>query len=130
MEYTYVPASQIPPISGFELPTSLKKINDEASNFFYGKGLINYKIFKNAYASSVGISKNSKEFIDNFFDVLEASLKIQLKENGNDAEQIIAVRETFNIIKSIFKVLDSTGIKIDTMTFFATVVGYILGKMR
>ena len=131
MEYIEVPSSQIPPITGFEVPVPLKKIIDDANEFFYKQGILPYKIYKNAIASSTGVSRNSKEFVENLFNILEDSLKIQLKEKDiTTPERVVAVREAFSVIKSMFKVLESADVRYDAVTFYGAVVGYILGKLR
>lgn len=131
MEYIEVPSSQIPPITGFEAPTPLRKVTDEATNFFYKQGILPFKIYKNALASSTGVSRNSKDFVENLFNILEDSLKIQLKENDvSTPEKAVAVKEAFGVIRSMFKVLEGAQVRYDAVPFYAAVVGYILGKLR
>lgn len=131
MDYIEVPSSQIPPITGFETPTPLKKVIEEANGFFYKQGLLPFKIYKNALASSTGVSKNTKDFVENLFNILEDSLKIQLKEKDiSSPEKIVAVREAFGVLRSMFKILEGAQVKYDIIPFYAAVVGYILGKLR
>lgn len=131
MDYIEVPSSQIPPITGFEAPTPLKKVIDEANQFFYSQGILPYKIYKNALASSSGVSRNSKEFVENLFNILEDSLKIQLKEKDiTTPERVVAVKEAFIVLRSMFKVLESANVQYDAVTFYGALVGYILGKLR
>jgi len=128
MEYNIVPASQIMPVSGFELPTPLTKIKKEAEDFFFSKGQLAYKIFKNAYAQAQGESKNKEAFVSDFFDILEESIRLQMKETGVPMTPVI--KDAFEIIKNSFKVLNHTNNQIEPITFYTAIVAYVLSKLR
>ncbi len=129
MEYVEVPASQIMPVSGYEAPMGLNNIKSEANDFFFAKGQVPYKIYKNAVASSTGLNKTTAEFVENFFDVLESSLRLQLKEK-NDVDKALLIKDAFDVLRSTFKLLHRSGVEFDTLTFYSTLIGFILGKMR
>ena len=129
MEYVEVPASQIMPVSGYEAPMGLSNIKSEANDFFFAKGQVPYKIYKNAGASSTGLNKTTAEFVENFFDVLESSLRLQLKEK-NDVDKALLIKDAFDVLRSTFKLMNRSGVEFDTLTFYSTLIGFILGKMR
>jgi len=133
MNYVEVSSSQIMPVSGVETPLGLSKIRDEANDFFFSKGQIPYKIYKNALASSTGINKTTADLIESFFDTLETSLKLQLKENDKDktsSEKSLIVKEVFDVLRGSFRLLNKTGSGFDVTTFYCSIVGFILGKLR
>jgi len=129
MEYTYVPPSQIMPVSGFEVPvTSIPEVKKQVENFFFNKGQLAYKIYKNAYTQSLGSSLSPQAFVADFFDVLENSLKVQLKETG--AENSVAVKDAFDILRNTFKLLSKSNVQFDPIVFFGTIVAFILSKVK
>lgn len=133
MNYVEVQSSQIMPISGIETPLELSKIRDAANDFFFSKGQLPYKTYKNALAGSTGINKTTAELVESFFDTLETSLKLQLKENDKDKtspEKILLVKEAFDVLRSTFRLLYKTGCGFDVVTFYCAVAGFILGKLR
>lgn len=126
----YVPASQIQPVSGFEVKTlSVAEVKKHVEQYFFSQGPVAYKIYKNAFTSSLGISPTPEAFIQDFFSTLEDSIRLQQREN-NAAEQPIAIKETFNILKSSFNLLAKSGVKVEPTTFFATLVAFILSKLK
>lgn len=129
MDFINVPASQIMPISGMNTPPTLSKIRDEADTFLFSKGPLPYKIWKNSLASSTGINKTPQEFVENFFDVLENSIKIQLRERGN-TDKALLIKDAFDTLRSTFKLLNKAGIEYEPITFYCTLIGFILGKLR
>jgi hypothetical protein len=133
MEFTEVQASQIMPVSGIETPMGLAKIKNEANDFFFSKGQLPFKIYKNALAGSTGVNKTTADLIEAFFDTLESSLKLQLKENDRDKslpEKTLIVKEAFDMLRSAFRILNKTGCEFDVTTFYCAIVGFILGKLR
>jgi len=129
MEFISVPASQIMPVSGIETPLSLAKIRDETDTFLFSKGPVPYKIWKNALASSTGINKNTQEFMENFFDVLEGSIRLQMKERGN-TDKTLLLKDAFDSLRSTFRLLNKAGIDYEPITFYCALIGLILGKLR
>jgi len=131
IEYTLRPASQIMPVSGYEMPTGLPKIQNEALDFFFKKGPLAYKLYKNAYAMSFTTANNPTTFLANFFNILEESLKIQLKEkNDISPEKTIAIKNAFEIIQKTLILLDNTAVKFDIETLYASYIAFILGKLK
>ena len=128
MEYINVPASQIMPVSGYELPLALKQIKKDAEDFFFSKGPLAYKIYKNSCAQSSGESKNKDAFIMDFINVLEESFKIQLKQNNQDITP--AIKNVFEILRNSFRVLGNTNYTIEPITFFTSMVAFVLGKLK
>lgn len=129
MEIVNVPASQIMPVSGYAAPPSIAEIKKEAENFFFTKGPLAYKIYKNAYTSSLGDSASPDHFISEFFNALENSIKTQLKDNPNhDAN--IQVKHVFEILRNSFNVLKHSNVKVEPITFYATLVAFILSKLK
>jgi len=128
MEYINVPASQIMPVSGYELPTGLSKIKQEADNFFFSKGPLAYKIFKNASAQAHGESKNKEAFVMDFFNILEDSYRLQFKHLGGDPSPV--VKDVFDVLRNSFKILNHTNNSIEPITFYTAIVAYVLGKLR
>jgi len=129
--YTTVPASQIMPVSGYELPTELNKIQTEALDFFFKKGPLAYKLYKNAYAISFTTSNDPNTFLANFFNVFEESLRLQLKNEGNDTpEKQLAIKNGFEIISKTLQLLSNSGIKINIETLYASFIAFILGKLK
>lgn len=129
MEFINVSASQVQPVSGYIAPPSIERVKQEVEEFFFKKGIVAYKIYKNAYASSLGDSASQEAFIIEFFNALENSVKTQLKAN-NSTEPTAAVKEVFNIMRSSFSILSHSGIKIDPITFYATLVAFVLSKLK
>lgn len=129
MEFINVPASQVQPVSGYVAPPSIQRVKQEVEEFFFKKGMVAYKIYKNAYASSLGDSASEEAFITEFFNALENSVKTQLKTTSG-TEPTAAVKDIFNIMRSSFSVLSHSGIKIDPITFYATLVAFVLSKLK
>ena len=129
MEIITVPSSQIQPVSTFKATPSLPLIKAEVENFFFSKGPLAYKIYKNAYASSLGDSATPEAFINEFFNAFENSIKTQIKTNNNQANTTI-VNNTFQILKNSFQILQQTGVNIDPVTFYATLVAFVLSKIK
>lgn len=117
------------PVSGLETPPTMAKIRDEADAFLFTKGPLPYKIWKNSLASSTGINKTSLEFVENFFDVLENSIKIQLRERNN-TDKALLIKDAFDSLRSTFRLLNKSGIEYEPITFYCTLIGFILGKLR
>lgn len=129
IEYTYVPASQIQPVSGFEVQKlSIDEVKKEVEQYFFSKGQLPYKIYKNAYTQSLGSSPTPEAFVSDFFDVLENSLKLQLKETERDGN--IALKEAFEILRNTFKLLSKSNVKFEPLTFFGTIVAFILSRLK
>jgi hypothetical protein len=128
MEVINVPASQVLPVSGYVAPPSIAQVKKEAEEFFFSKGLLAHKIYKNAYTSSLADSPSSEQFIQDFFNVLENSIKTQIKNNNQDVS--ISIKLVFDTLRNSFNILSALGVKIDPITFFATLVAFILSKLR
>lgn len=129
MDFINVPASQIMPVSGLETPPTMAKIRDNADAFLFSKGPVPYKIWKNALASSTGVNKNTQEFMENFFDVLETSIKLQMRERGV-TDKALLVKDAFDSLRSTFRLLNKAGIDYEPITFYCALIGFILGKLR
>lgn len=130
MEIISVPASQIMPVSGFTAPPSYSRIKEEVDTFFFSKGPLIYKIYKNAYTSSLGDSASPDAFINDFFIALENSIKLQVKEKEGGVEQALAIKECFGILKGAFNLLRQANVKFDPLTFYGTLVAFILSKFK
>lgn len=129
MEIVNVVASQIMPVSGYTAPPSMAQVKKEVEDFFFSKGPIAYRIYKNAYASSLGDSSSPEQFVQEFFNALENSVKTQIKSSGV-VEPTTAIKNVFDILRNSFAILSSTGIKIDPLTFYATLVAFVLSKLK
>jgi hypothetical protein len=68
-------------------------------------------------------------FVENFFDVLESSLRLQLKEKNN-LDKALLIKDAFDVLRSTFRLLHKSGVEFDTLTFYSTLIGFVLGKMR
>ena len=128
MDIINVPASQIMPVSGYELPTPLSKIKKEAEDFFFGKGPFAYKIFKNTYSQAQGESKNKEAFVIDFFNILEESTKLQLKTQGGEISPVI--KNIFENLRNNFRILNNTNNCVEPITFYTTIVAYVLSKLK
>ena len=129
MEIINVPASQIMPVSGFVAPPSITQIKKEAENFFFSKGPLVYKIYKNAYTSSLGDSASPEHFITEFFHTLENSIRTQIKDNPNN-EVNIQLKHVFEILRNSFDILKHSNVRVEPITFYATLVAFILSKLK
>ena len=126
----YIPASQIQPESGFQVKSlSVADVKKRVEEHFFSQGPTAYKIYKNALTASLGTSPSPEAFVADFFDILEDSIRLQQRETGN-SELPIAIKEVFNIQKSAFNLLVKAGVKVEPTTFFATIVAFILGKLK
>jgi len=131
MEITTVPSSQIQPVSTFKAIPSTPLVKAEVENFFFSKGPLVYKIYKNAYTSSLGDSITSDAFIDDFFVVLENSIKTEIKANNNQTNNnTTIVSNIFQILRNSFTVLRQSGVNLDPVTFYATLVAFVLSKIK
>lgn len=129
IEYTYVPASQIQPVSGFEIKTlSVEEVKKHVEQYFFANGQTAYKVYKNAYTQSLGSSRTPEAFVNDFFDVLENSLKLQLKEADKDGN--VAIKDAFEILRNTFKLLSKSNVSFEPLTFFGTLVAFILSKLK
>ncbi|NBW57096.1 hypothetical protein EBR43_04795 [bacterium] len=130
MEIITVPASQIMPVSGYTAPPSYTKVKEEIDAFFFSKGPLVYKIYKNAYTSSLGDSVSPDAFVEDFFVALENSLKQQVREKDGGVEQSLAIKECFNVLRSTFKLLQQANVHFDPLVFYGTLVAFILSKFK
>lgn len=128
MEVISVAASQIMPVSGYVAPPSIAQVKKEVENFFFSKGPLAYKIYKNAYTSSLGDSTSSEAFVQEFFNALENSVKLQ--HRNNMVEPTTIVKNVFDVLRNSFAIIDAAGVKIDPITFYATLVAFVLSKVK
>ena len=128
MEIVNVAASQIMPVSGYTAPPSIAQVKKEVENFFFSKGPLAYKIYKNAYTSSLGDSASPEAFIQEFFNALENSIKLQLRDVV--VEPTTTLKNVFEILRNSFAILSTAGVKIDPVTFYATLVAFVLSKLK
>jgi len=128
MEYSEIQASQIMPVSALNVPlVSVEQAKKAVETFFFSQGPLAYKIYKNAYTQCLRFS-SLETFVDDFFDVLEVSLKMQLKESN--LEGSVAVKEAFEILRNTFKLLAKSNVKFDPTVFFGTVLAFILTRLK
>ena len=130
MEITTVPASQIMPVSGYTAPPSYTKVKEEIDAFFFSKGPLIYKIYKNAYTSSLGDSASSDAFVEDFFVALENAIKQQVREKEGGVEQSLAIKECFTVLRSTFNLLQQANVHFDPLVFYGTLVAFILSKFK
>ena len=129
MEIINIPASQVMPVSGYIAPPSISQIKKEVENFFFSKGPLAYRIYKNAYTSSLGDSASPDHFISEFFTTLEDSIRSQLK-NMSNTDATIALKNVFDILRSSFSILKQSGVHVEPVTFYATLVAFVLSKLK
>jgi hypothetical protein len=84
--------------------------------------------YKNAYTSSLGDSASPEAFIQEFFNALENSIKLQLRDVV--VEPTTTLKNVFEILRNSFAILSTTGVKIDPVTFYATLVAFVLSKLK
>lgn len=131
MDIREVQSSQILPISGYEIPVKLEDIKKIIENYFFSLGPIPYKIYKNSFTTSLGSSPTSREFINNFFIVLENAFKIQIKENESDfSTKTAIVSELFGIIHNVLNILEKNKVELEAKIFYSALIGFILAKIR
>jgi len=128
MDVVNVVASQIMPVSGYVAPPSIAQVKKEVENFFFSKGPLAYKIYKNAYTSSLGDSASSEAFMQEFFNALENSVKLQLR--NDTVEPTTIVKNVFDTLRNSFAIINAAGVKIDPITFYATLVAFVLSKLK
>lgn len=128
MEYKEIQASQIMPVSALNVPmVSVEQAKKAVETFFFSQGPLAYKIYKNAFAQCQRFS-SLETFVEDFFDALEVSLRMQLKESAQDGS--VAIKEAFDILKNTFKLLAKSDVKFDPNVFFATVLAFILTRLK
>ena len=129
-EFITVPASQIMPVSGYVAPPSYGRVKEEVEAFFFSKGALAHKIYRNAYTSSLADSASPDAFVDDFFTALENSIRQQVREKNGNAEQCIAIKEAFIMLRSTFALLRNADVHFDPLTFYGTLVAFVLSKFK
>lgn len=131
MEINLKPSSQILPVSAINTSVSVSDVQKQIEQFFFSQGQLPYKVFKNAYTSSLPESLSHSHFIQSLFYVIENSIKLQIKEkNQSVQEQSLATKEIFEIIQTSFKLLDKLNLQINPLVLYAALVGFCLAKAK
>lgn len=131
MEINLKPSSQILPVSAINNTVSVPEIYKQAEQFFFSQGQLPYKVFKNAYTSSLPEPLSHSYFIQSLFYVIENSIKLQIKEkNQSVQEQSLATKEIFEIIQTSFKLLEKLNLQIDPLVLYAALVGFCVAKAK
>lgn len=128
MEYTEIQASQIMPVSALNVPAiSVEQAKRAVEAFFFSQGPLAYKVYKNAYTQCLRYG-SLETFVEDFFDVLEVSLKMQLKESVTEGS--VATKEAFDILRNTFKLLGKSNVKFDPKVFFGTLLAFVLTRIK
>ena len=131
MEANLRPSSQILPVSAINNTVNVSEIHRQAEQFFFSQGQLPYKVFKNAYTSSLPEPLSHSYFIQSLFYVIENSIKLQIKErNQSVQEQSLATKEIFEIIQTSFKLLEKLDLQIDPLVLYAAIAGFCLAKSK
>jgi len=131
MEINYIRSSQIMPVSAFDTQLNITDLYRQFEQHFFSKGQVAYKVFKNAYTSSLPDSLSKTHFIQSLFNALEGAIKLQVRESQTNAQEAsIATKEAFEIVTNVFKILEKQNLQIEPFVLYAALVGFILAKSK
>ena len=131
MEIHNVPSSQIMPVSAFDTHLNINTLYKQFEDYFFTKGQLPYKVFKNAYTSSLPDALSKTLFIQSLFNTLETAIKLQVKETQQgQQEKSLSIKEAFEIVSNVFKILEKQNLQLEPIILFSALTGFVLAKSK
>lgn len=132
MEINNIQPSQIMPVSVSTSVIEIEPIIKQFENFFFTKNQTHFKAYKEAFTKSLAITTSPENLIRSLFLIMEDTIKLESKESNKTMtpEQLIILKESFNILNSTVKTIFANTPSSDIGLHLAALIGLVLAKLK